>query len=439
MKLLTLSALSMAILAASSVQAESFVDDSTLDIHLRNYYKSDKVTNNKKQSSWAQGARAEFSSGYFMGLIGLDLNWYGSLKLSGDKNESNNGLLRNSGPTNALKSKSYSKAGAAIKFNLMDMATVKYGRMFIDTPLLNDSDSRVTPSLTEALMAEGEFAGVNLYGIHARENSARTESGFEAYGSVDSTGKMKKHSVNIVGGGYDFDNGLSVTAAYGSQKEWANQLYLDAAYEMPLGEDMSASFGTQYAKKKMKGNGRNYEIDDDGNFQNNRLDDASIHFWGLSAGLSVGNLNVGLTYTDVDQPTSNTKDGLDSASMQWGGQEGMQDSGFMGYNALAIKDFDRAGQSAWGINVGYDLSDLVQGLSTSAVYVDSKIDTGTSADPKDNKEKEYNLKANYAVPAVEGLSVDLVYAKNTRDNRNTNTKTTHKDKRIIIKYDIAVF
>ncbi len=419
MKLLKLSALSVAIFAASSVHAESFVDDSTLNIHLRNYYKSDKETGDKKQSSWAQGVRAEFSSGYFMGLVGFDLNWYGSLKLSGDKGESDNGLLRIS---QTGKSKSYSKAGGAIKFNLMDMATVKYGRMFIDTPLLNDSDSRVTPSLTEALMVEGEFAGANLYGIHATENSGRTESGFENY-SVNN----KKQAVNIVGGDYDFGNGLSITAAYGKQKEFGTQLYTDALYAMDVDDDTSVSVGGQYGRKAMKGDTKD------------TLDKANIDFWGLKTELSMGNLSVGLAYTDVDQPKSSAaQTALGSASMAWGGQEGMQDSGYMGYNALAIKDFDRAGQSAWGVSVGYDLSDLVQGLSTSAVYVDSKIDTGIASE-KDNKEKEYNIKANYAVPAVEGLSVDLVYAKNERNNRNTSTKTTHTDKRVIIKYDIAVF
>ncbi|MGY0217760.1 OprD family outer membrane porin [Endozoicomonadaceae bacterium StTr2] len=430
--------MSAAILLASGAQAESFIEDSSLNIHLRNYYKTDKRTNTQKQSAWSQGIRAEFSSGYFMNMIGFDASWYTAIKLSGDKNKADVGLLRIKG--NDKKAHSYSKVGGAVKINLMDMATVKYGRMYIDTPLLNDSDSRNVPSLTEALMAEGEFGAARLYGIHARENSARVESGYESYGVYDSNGKHKKQAVNIIGGGYNFGDGFSVIAAYGQQKEFGSQFYTDALYEMPINDEMSMSLGAQYGTKKMKGDAQDNAVANKLVPTGQQLDKDTIYFWGINAGMTMGNLSLGLSYTDVDQPTSNTKTGLNTASMAWGSGENdgdMQNSGFMGYNAIAYSDFNRAGQSAWGINVGYNFSDMVEGLSSSVVYVDSTIDMGKSG-VRDQKEKEYNIKVNYALPVVDGLSVDLVHAKNTARN-SARVETVNKESRVIIKYDVAIF
>ena len=89
MKTLTKSALSVAILtaiSATSAQAEQFMDDSSLNIHLRNYYMNKDVQKNTakadKDKSWTQAFRADFSSGYFADIIGVDLSAHYALRLS---------------------------------------------------------------------------------------------------------------------------------------------------------------------------------------------------------------------------------------------------------------------------------------------------------------------------------------------------------------------
>ena len=444
MKLLKLSALSAAVMAASLAQAESFIDDSTFDIHLRNYYKSDKLTDTPKQSAWAQGISGSFKSGYFMGLVGLDLDLYSSIRLSGDKGKSNTGLLRLSGPDDELdklKTKSYGKAGGAIKINLMDMATLKYGRMQMDKPLLHDNDNGVIPSLTEALLIEGELMGADLYVAGAYKHASREESGFENFG-VEVNGKYEKHTPWTAGGAYNL-MGVDINAAYGNMHSFGHQFYGDLAYEMPLSDGMMLGLGGQYGSKTVNSKAKQYAVAND-LIDAGTLDDGKISFWGLKADLSMGDLSVELAYTDVDQPGSANKNGLAAADIgQWGLEDGYDDqnSGFMGYNASTITDFNEAGQSAWGVTVGYNLGEMIQGLNASVSYVDSDVDSPDRG-IKDGTVNEYNLNVNYAVPMLEGLTIEMVYAKakeNIYEAGNEKTKTTLTEKRVIVKYDIAVF
>ncbi|MGY0218178.1 OprD family outer membrane porin [Endozoicomonadaceae bacterium StTr2] len=440
MKMLKLSALSAAIMAASVAHAESFIDESSFDIHLRNYYKTDKVTDAKKQSAWAQGISGSFQSGYFMNWVGLDLSFYNSFRLSGSKNRSNTGLLRLNETTG--KTTSYGKVGGAIKVNMMDMATIKYGRMEMNKPLMHDADELATPSLTEGLLVEGSLMGADLYLAGARKHSQRVQSGFDSYGVKDGAGKLRKHTPWTVGADYNM-LGVDMSLAYGKMHSFGHQFYGDLDYDMPLSEGMNLSMGGQYYSKTINSKAKHYADDNGLVDAGETLDEGKIYFWGLRTALSMGNLSMALAYTDVDQPGSDTKQGLDSAAMGWSLESELDqtDTGFLGYNRSVIRDFNRAGQTAWGLTVGYDMSDMIQGLDASFTYVDSDIESAEKA-VKDGSMDEYNWHVNYAVPMLDGLSVHMVYAKAKQTEYDANRvkdKTTWTQKRVIVKYDVAIF
>ncbi|MGI9276314.1 MAG: OprD family outer membrane porin [Endozoicomonas sp.] len=423
MKLAQLSALSAAVLLASTVQANSFADDSSLNLELRNFF-MDRATENRdgadgsddSSSQWAQAIRFDYSSGYFENIVGLDLSAYYNLKLGasnidslGNDKTNNPGLLPGEADGD---SKSYGKTAFAVKFNLADMGTAKYGRFFLDTPLVNNSDSRSLPSLSEAFYADIAYEGLSAYGVWAVKSNPKTEAGFDEYMTSGD-----KEPVKAVGASYDFGQGLGLSADYATQANFANKYLVEATFSQDL-DQATLGLAAQYAKLSLIGDKK-----DDAS------DDTSQAAWGLKASAGMGQASFGVAYTKVESTT------VGSFNPAWGMVgDADDDSGYFGYNSIQYSDFNSNGQSAWGFNAGYDFAEFVQGLSASAIYVTGKTDPKGSDGVDEN---ELNLKVTYAFPQLDGLSAQLRYAKNTLETSEKDQVTN--DTRVIVKYNVAIF
>lgn len=423
MKLSQLSALSAAVMLATAAQANSFVDDSSLNIELRNHFhergSEQKGDHDDSSSQWAQAIRADYSSGFFENIVGIDINAYYALKLGASHVDANSnpGVL----PVDSKgDSGSYGKTGYAIKFNLMDMGVLKYGRMQLNTPLVNDSDSRALPSMSEAFYGDIAYENFSAHAVWATKSNAKTQSGFMDYMTNDEDGKSSKEPVKAVGGVYDFGNGLGLSADYATQTDFAKKYLTEVTYSSEV-DDIGFDLAAQYGKLAYQG------AEKDGLAAN--VDD-SISAWGVKVDFSVQQATFGLAYTKVDDA-----DGLENYNFNWAGEEDQDDTGYFGYNAIQYSDFNSRAQKAIGVNAGYDFAGVVDGLSANAIYVtsDFKNTAGKKLD-----EKEYNLSLKYAFPQFEGLTAQLRYAENTKENDGAKDKVI-KDTRFIVKYNVAVF
>lgn len=414
MKLAQISALSAAIFMATSAQANPFLDDSSLDLELRNFYETnseDDGSTEPSNSQWAQGVRVDFASGYFENIVGLDLGAYYSLKLGAshiDSPPGNPGLLRVDADGD---SQSYGKTSYAIKFNLFDMGVAKYGRIFLDTPLINDSDSRVLPSFREGFYADFTAAGLSAHTAWITKGNKKTESGF-----VDYEVNGDKESVQTLGGSYDFGNGLALSADYGNQSNFSKQFLTEASFSTDV-EGVELGVSGQYGHASRIGDTKVSG------------EDNSQYTYGLKVNAAVGQANFGVAYTKVES--------TDIGSFTTGWSGGDDETGYFGYNSIQISDFNSNGEKAWGFSAGYDFAEIVNGLSVDGIYVMGKTDP---KDAKGNDETEYNIDVNYSVPQVKGLVARLRYAKNTMDNAGVDGKDkVQTDTRVILKYNIAVF
>ncbi len=442
MKLAHLSTLSIAVIMASSAQGSNFQGDSSLDIHLRNYFKGNSYKNDGEMeadkmdashSQWAQAVRLNFSSGYLANLVGVDLGAQHSLKIRGDK-YSNNGLLRTDYKGNA---DGYGKTSYALKVNLLDMGVAKYGRLFIDTPLLSDSDSRALTSLTEGFHAQGQYDALGLYGIVAVERNFVSASGFQKFGNTDANNKFKNESVNIIGATYDFGHGLTTHLAYGKQKNTEKRYFADVKYSTNL-QAIGLDFGLQYARNTIIGDQKT-QNETDGTTED------SQHTWGAMGTAHIGAASIGVVYTAVQKTELNDFDFEWSVRNPDGDGSVSDEGNYFGYNAVQYSDFNKGGQKAWGLNASYNLNDMIEGLSVHGAYVTGKVhryDEGVSISAW--TEKEYNLGLSYYLPMIEGLSAHLMYAYNTQEEQGENESgdtedLINKDTRMIVKYDIAVF
>ncbi|WP_422134469.1 OprD family outer membrane porin [Endozoicomonas sp. ALD040] len=407
MKLAQISALSAAIFMATSAQANAFLDESSLNLELRNFYQTktkDDGSTDSSNSQWAQGVRLDFSSGYFQNIVGLDLGGYYSLKLGAsdiDGFVGNPGLLRVDSDGD---SHSYGKTSYAIKFNLADMGVAKYGRMFLDTPLVNDSDSRVLPSLSEGFYADITLSGLSAHTAWITKGNGKTESGFEDYEVGDDS-----EAVMTLGGAYDFGNGLELSADYASQSNYAKKYLGEASFSTEV-EGVEVGVAGQYGQVELTGDSKP------------ATGDKSQYTYGLKVAAGVGHADFGIAYTKVESTD------LGAYKIGWAG--GDDDTGYFGYNSIQISDFNSNGQKAWGFSAGYDFEGVVDGLSVKGIYVMGEV--------KSEDETEYNLDINYAIPQVEGLTARLRYANNTVEAKGADD-VVKTDTRVILKYNVAVF
>ena len=426
MKAYQLSTLSAAILLATAAQANSFIDDGSLNVELRNHYhdRAKEQGTDKSASQWAQAIRADYSSGYFENIVGIDINAYYALKLGAsniDDANTNNPITPGVLPHDSNgDSDSFGKLGYALKVNLMDMGVVKYGRMYLDTPLLSDSDSRALPSMTEAFYGDITYQGLTAHGVWATKTSSRTDSGFNDYTTKGDDDKYGKEAVKILGAAYDFGNGLTLSADYGTQAGFAKKYLVEGTYNTEL-DMFTLGLAAQYAK-----------LNTIGAEKASYSDDTSQHAWGVKADVGVQQLTLGLAYTKVQ------KSQLGYFEHRWmGDNRDMDDTGYFGYNEVQYSHFNRGGQGAIGVSASYDFTGLVNGLSVGGIYVRGKDDPYKSSSEK-MTETEYNISVAYMFPQLEGLSAQLRYANNKSEQSGAEDEVV-KDTRVIVKYNVAVF
>lgn len=442
MKTLTKTAISAAIIAAmaaTSAQAESsyqnFIDDSSIDLNLRNYYRtiheSNQAGSSDKDKGWAQAVSVNFSSGFFYDIIGFDISTHYAFKLKdsiGSNNESNSGLFLTNSIHNGKKhGHSYGKTLGAIKLNLMDNGIAKFGRMVLDTPLLNDDvDSGSLPSSTEAFYFDYSMHGATIFGAYAKQGNEEVESGYDEY---EVNGKKK--AVATLGGSFEWE-GLNLTAAYAKQSEVANAAYLDASYGFDfMGFDLAV--GAQYGHNKAIGYVKKNQI---GEGENSKID-----WFGAMVEANYHDLTVMLAMTDIG---GGKKTGWTDAAVGWEGGDDATE--FMGYNSVLISDFNAANETAYQVRVDYDFNDMVPGLSAYALYVMGSIGKTNSVDADDNAyvfeadTSEYNVGIMYdAASVLDGLNFSLVHGKHELDPKGNRNNVTQKETRIIVSYDMAIF
>ena len=280
--------LSTAMLAAAtlSVQAaepsSGFFNDSKLDLNLRSYYFNRDKIGEADSVALSQALRLDFTSGYAYDIIGFDSSLFSAHKLSGDSGKGGTGLLEDDGSSQ----RGYAKIGQAyVKLKLGDKAKLKAGRMILNTPLLNDSDSRSTPSSTQAVMAEADLLGANVYAIWSDRSSSKTNESFDKY--TDTAGN--EYEVQVIGAGYTFENGLDINLAYAKADDVLKQSYVNVSFPYKISDKMT-----------LKLDGYLYSGEADGSALGHVDSDYDSDLFNLAAQLAYENSKLTLSYQEVD-------------------------------------------------------------------------------------------------------------------------------------------
>lgn len=388
-----------AVAASDAVQGQGFFADSKVNLNLRTFYFNRDKVGATDAKALSQALRLDFESGYINNIIGFDASVFSSLKLSGERGEGGTGILNDNGN----EQESYTKIGqAAIKLKLGENTKFKAGRVVIDYPLLNDSDSRATPSATQAAILETSVENAKFYAVWSDRASSKTNDSFDKY--TDSNGD--DYDVKTIGASYQFHNGVSVDVAYAEAEDVLNQKYVKVSYPWQLSAKTSLNFDGFY-----------YSGEADGSAQGHVGADYDSDLYNVAAQLKHDNTKLTLSYQQVDG---------DEYEETWGADD---DNGLNTWNSVQRLDFDRADEKSWQLRLDYDVKQ-VKGLSLMTRYTrGDNIDNGTSSE---GKEWERNFEVKYAFQQVDGLSLRL----RNSTVRSTETVDTNEN-RLILNYNIA--
>ncbi|MCX4028725.1 outer membrane porin, OprD family [Endozoicomonas sp. SM1973] len=389
MKTLKLSVLAAAIVAATTsyttpVQAESFIDDSSLQLHLRNvYFNRDGRTSQNRfdNREWGQGVMLNYSSGYFADIIGFDMSYFGGVKLDDPGTNFTNFSQRDSEQDGIDSISKIARAFVKAKVgdDNMNLNGI-YGRVDMGTNLLMTSGSRLLPSSFKGGMIEANLYGAKFYVNRVTEISERDGSSFDDFGNdVD--------YVNTFGGSYELDNGLGFALDYGSSDSFLEQTFAKIYYTIDLGND---------TKLYLEANKQWSEEDGSNHPTHNMADEYDSSYTNYNAQLSGGPITVSLSHSRI---------GGDDFQYSW---DGDKDYGpISAWTSRNWSDFNFEDEKTWQVAFSYDFSDLgIPGLSLDTAYTYGyDIDDRGNTRRDSEWERGSNIKYSFQDTMLKGLSV----------------------------------
>jgi hypothetical protein len=357
-------------LASSAQDAPSFFRDTRLLLQIRSYYRNNEASPDTFQEAWAAGGWLAYQSGWLADTFAIGATGYFSLPVYAPEDKDGTLLLKPGQDPIAVLGEAWAK----LRYG--DHVLTGY-RQLINLGYVNPQDNRMIPNTFEAVMLDGKLGWLDyhagyLFGFKSR-NADSFQSMGEAAGATDSDAGMV-----LVGLRVSPWKPLSVEASTAYGIDTYNSLLVQAEYAIPLAEQIGLAIGAQFHDQQSVGG----ELV--GSFATwNVSAHAKLSFWDAS----------------VDVMFGQTGDGANILA---------KTGTWPGYLSLINKDFDLAGQTAWGVKLTYDFKNVgVPGLTTFFWYAQGTgaINPATGAHVADVR--EYNFDVAYTFPGgwMKGLQI----------------------------------
>lgn len=401
-------------MASSQDESKGFVEDSALNVKLRNLYFSRDFRNNdsgqSRREEWGQGFIGTFESGFTQGTVGFGVDAIGllGLKLDSGKGRAGTGLF----PTGSdgRSQDDYSEGGGAVKLRISD-TVLKVGDQFTALPVLATDDSRLLPEVAEgALITSNEIKGLTLHAGH-----------FTGINAQDQTDRDSLHlkQADVFGGTYAFTDTLSTSLYYSKVEDYWRKYYANINWALPISDGQGLVFDLNFYDTKSDGKGLQ-RAENDGTTE---LDNKA---YSLSAAYNLGAHTFTVAYQAV------TGDGDYGYGVDGGGTIFLA-------NSIQRSDFNAEDEKSW--QARYDLNMAtygVPGLSFMARYVTGDdANTGTT---NNGKEWERNLEAKYVLQ--EGPAKDLSFRVRQATYRSADGvyygSPSIDEVRVIVEYPLSI-
>lgn len=410
MRVMKWSMIALAVAAAASTQlataapfvsdqaeAKGIVEDSTLNLLVRNYYfNRDNKDGANDQKDWTQGIWGNFSSGYTQGLIGVGVDAFGYLAIKLDGGDGTGGTGNMSRDADGEVNDSQGKAGGAVKFRV-SKTELKVGDMQPSTaPVFAVGGSRILPQTASGIQLQSsevkdlDLEAGHFYSATSQDRNARDGGLYATYAGVEA------NSIDYFGGKYGITDNLSASL-YGAKLEdiW-NQYYANLNYTIPLGGDESLNL-----------DGNIYNTKDTGDAKAGEISNTAYSLAAAFSFMKAHTITLAFQKVNGDTPF----DYIGVGKNNRGG-----DSIFLA-NSIQYSDFNAPGEKS--AQVRYDLKMAeygVPGLSFMTRYVKgwdidgTKTPAGSAYEGlygADGKHNETNFEAKYVVQT--GPAKDLSF------------------------------
>jgi hypothetical protein len=374
--------------------------ESTLNLHLRNYYFDRERDANSNIQAWAQGGGLELATPSWRDRLQLGTTLYTSQKLYGPADKDGSKLLEPGQQSFTVLGQAYLEA------RLYKNLSLKAYRQRIELPYLNGDDSRMVPNTFETVSLF-DFSGKRfVYGLGQtwkikKRDATNFISMTEAAGI-----KGPDRAVSTVAARYTFANEANVGMINHYGRDFINIFYTEGNTRTRTRMGVGFQLSAQYANQRSVGDQLGGDFD--------------TRFWGAKLAASRGGLLFSLARTST---TNNA-----GIKNNWGGDPS--------YISIMIKDFDRAGEDAWLLGLSSDFSYFGDtGFSGFINYAwGDTPDNGSDASP-DQSEFDITLDYKPKTGVTKGLWFRLRAAFVDQDGSDGNDL---RDIRLIANYDFSV-
>ena len=405
--------------AAGQAEAKGFVEDSALNVLLRNaYINRDYKQNRQDKAEWGQGLIANFESGFTQGTVGFGVDAFAAyaVRLDGGRGKAGAGGIDffYQDPTTRKVEQDVAKVGASLKVRLSN-TVLAYGDLRPNLPVLSHDNSRLLPeSFTGTMLTSTEIDGLEFTAGTFHAQSRKSDEGRDS-------GGLK--GIDVIGASYKFNDALS-GALYASDVDNVvrgnayERQYANLNYVLPIASNLLTFDFNGYRTE--------YDISNDKN-----------RIWSLASTYATGPHAFTLAYQ-----RSSGDVGFDYGFYQNAG--GVGDGGGSIWLANSYwSDFNNKDEKSWQLAYTVDFAAYgMPGLTYRVAYVRGTDIDG--ANTTDGKEHEFFNQISYKVQSgpAKDLSLRLrasalrISSDVFADQKNNGSG---KEVRFYLDYPFSVF
>lgn len=403
--------------ASQQSESQGFVDDSHLDVFLRNaYINRDYQDGLKDKAEWGQGIVATFESGFTQGAVGFGVDGiaqYG-VRLDGGRGRSGAGGIDFFAQDNDGRAKSdLAKFGATVKARFSN-TVLSYGTQRPALPILTADDSRLLyETYTGTLLTSKEIDGLEVNAGYFTDEQRKS----------DDSHNSGLESISFGGASYQFNDQFSGAVYASHVEDVLNKQYLGLNYKQPFstGQQLVLDFNG-YNSRLTPG----YAESLDTGRSNSIWSLAASYIWDIH------------TFKVAYQQSSG------STGYNYGGyrnQGGVGDGGNTIWLANSYwSDFNGEDERSWQASYGLDFAGLgLPGLSWTTAYV--RGDNIKTSQTSNGKEHEWFNQVQYQVQ--DGVAKDLKfkvrYSVLRVSNNASDYNVSGNEVRVYVEYPFNVF
>jgi hypothetical protein len=426
---------------ASQSWADGFIQDSKVNLGLRNLYINQDTRNADaaSQEEWGQGFHLQFTSGYTEGVVGFGVD---ALGLLGVKLDSGRGRHYNpdssrfggivfptDGDGRAVDE--FSSLGVTGKVRFSDTELL-LGTLRPKLPIATPSDARLVPQTFEgAQVTSRDFANLTLIAgklEQVKDRNSSDSSGMSIAGANNPATGRFSNAFYYGGADYAVTKDLLLQYYYGNLENLYEQHFVGLKHSWSVGPGKIGTdlryFGSRADGHNASAAGRALGWRSAGYWEPGDLDAGEVDSdtWAAYFTYAQAGHTVGLGYQKVDG---------DSDMPYFN-----QGNGTAPYlpTDLQINKFTSAGERSLIGSYAYDFAAAgVKGLVARVIYVSGdQIDSAYG----ERREWERNLRVDYTLQ--QGLLKGLVLTWRHATLRGTTGTTDRDEHRIILNYSVAL-